>query len=164
MRTRIEQPTLKTWEEVNQTLKKIAEAQNEIAILESGMNIQIDAIKDAFTEKVKPYQEEIKKQEILVKEFVTENRTDLKGKSRKMTFGTVGFRASTKLSLPKSLEKVIAALRKKGMEDCIVIKETVNKDILKTYETADILAVGGKLKQEDTFWYDTEKAAVNEVS
>lgn len=163
MRTRIETTTLKNWEEVNGALRQIAEAQNEISILESGMNLQIDAIKSAFAEKVQPYQAEVKKQEMLVKEFVTENRTDLKGKSKKMTFGTVGFRASTKLSLPKNLEKVIAALKKREMHDCITVRETVNKDVLKTYETEDILAVGGKLKQEDTFWYDTKKEAVNEA-
>lgn len=163
MRTRIETTTLKNWEEVNGALRQIAEAQNEISILESGMNLQIDAIKSAFAEKVQPYQAEVKKQEMLVKEFVTENRTDLKGKSKKMTFGTVGFRASTKLSLPKNLEKVIAALKKREMNDCITVRETVNKDVLKTYGTEDILAVGGKLKQEDTFWYDTQKEAVNEA-
>lgn len=160
MRKRIEQPTLKSWDEVDAALKGIAEAQNEIAILESGMNMQIDAVKDAFAGKTKPYQETIKQQELLIQEYATRNREDMEGKSRKLTFGKVGFRLSTKVSLPKKLDKVIAALRRCGMEDCVNVKTTVNKDILKAYPAEDILKVGGTIKKEDTFWYETEKLSV----
>ena len=53
---------------------------------------------------------------------------------------------------------MIAALRKRGMEDCISVKETVNKDILKQYDEQRILEVGGSLKVEDAFWYETKQA------
>ena len=43
------------------------------------------------------------------------------------------------------------------MEDCIIVKETVNKDVLKTYDEKDIIKVGASLKKEDTFWYETRK-------
>lgn len=159
-RVRLERASLKTWEEVDQALKAIAEAQNEIAIVESSMNMQIDAIKAVHDEKVKGYREEIKKQELLIKEFTADSRDDLKGRSRELTFGKVGFRKSTKVVLPKALERVIASLKKNDMEDCIVVKETVNKDILKTYPEKDILKVGGKLKVEDAFWYETKMVEI----
>lgn len=135
MRKRMEDPVLKSWDEVDATLKQISECENQLAILESSMNIQIDAIK----------------------EFVSENKGELKGKSRELTFGRVGFRFSTKVSLPKNVEKIIKLLRKNEMEDCIIVKETVNKDILKAYDEKDIIKVGASLKKEDTFWYETRK-------
>lgn len=157
MRKRMEDPVLKSWDEVDATLKLISECENQLAILESSMNIQIDAIKEGFNDKATPYKEEIKKQEAMIKEFVSENKGELKGKSRELTFGRVGFRFSTKVSLPKNVEKIIKLLRKNEMEDCIIVKETVNKDILKAYDERDIIKVGASLKKEDTFWYETRK-------
>lgn len=122
MRKRMENPVLKSWDEVDATLK-----------------------------------EEIKKLEAIIKEYVTENKGDLKGKSRELTFGRVGFRFSTKVSIPKNVEKLIKLLRKNEMDDCIIVKETVNKDVLRTYDEKDIIKVGASLKKEDTFWYETRK-------
>lgn len=156
-RVRMEEPELKTWEDVNQALRLIAEAQNEIAMVEAGMNVQIDTIKLTYEEKIKEYKKQIKQQELLIKEFTTDRKDQLDGKTKDLTFGKVGFRKSTKLQLPKVLDKVIAALRKNGMEDCIIRKETVNKDILKQYDEQQILEVGGSLKVEDAFWYETKQ-------
>ncbi len=157
-RVRMERPELKTWDDVNEALRLIAEAQNEIAMMEAGMNVQIDTIKQAYEEKVQEYKKQIKQKELLIKEFTTDKRDQLDGKTKDLTFGKVGFRKSTKLQLPKALDKVIAALRKRGMEDCISVKETVNKDILKQYDEQRILEVGGSLKVEDAFWYETKQA------
>lgn len=157
MRKRMENPVLKTWNEVDAALKNISECENQLAILESSMNIQVDAIKEGFQSKAAPYKEEIKKLEATIKEFVTENKGDLKGKSRELTFGRVGFRFSTKVSVPKNVEKLIRLLRNNKMEDCIITKETVNKDVLRTYDEKDIIKVGAPLKKEDTFWYETRK-------
>lgn len=157
-RVRMEEPELKNWEDVNEALRLIAEAQNEIAMVEAGMNVQIDTIKLTYEEKIQEYKKQIKQQELLIKELTTDKKDQLDGKTKDLTFGRVGFRKSTKLQLPKALEKVIATLKKKGMEDCISVKETVNKDILKQYPEEEILAVGGSLKVEDAFWYETKQA------
>lgn len=156
-RVRMEEPELKTWEDVNQSLRLIAEAENEIAMVEAGMNVQIDTIKQTYEEKIREYKKQIKQQELLIKEFTTDKKDQLDGRTKDLTFGKVGFRKSTKLQLPKVLDKVIAALKKNGMDDCIIRKETVNKDILKQYKEQQILDVGGCLKVEDAFWYETKQ-------
>lgn len=158
-RKRMEDPTLKNWEQVDEALKTIAEAGNELEMLHSAMNLQVDALKKQFDEAARPYHEKIKQNELLVKEFASASRMGMDGKSKKLTFGIVGFRMSTKLGLPKDVAKVIANLRKYGMEKCITTKESVNKDILKTYEEKDILKVGGKLQKEDTFYYELNRIA-----
>lgn len=160
LRKRIGTPSLGSWDEVDASLKAIAEAENELAIIEAGMNIQVDAIKEAAEKTAKPYKETIKKHELMIKEYTSENRDSLTGKSRNLTFGKVGYRLSTKVTLPKVLDRVIKNLRKFDMEDCIVTKETVNKDVLKTYDEKDILKVGGKLKKEDTFYYEIQKDVI----
>ncbi len=156
-RVRMEGAELKNWEDVNEALRLIAEAQNEIAMVEAGMNVQIDTIKLTYEEKIQEYKKQIKQQELLIKDFTTDKKDQLDGRTKDLTFGKVGFRKSTRLQLPKALDKVIASLRKKGMDDCISVRETVNKDILRQYGEQQILDVGGSLKVEDAFWYETKQ-------
>lgn len=146
-RKRMEDPSLKSWDEVNAALKLIRDNEIELELIEADMGKKIA---------------DIKKLELQVKEFVTLNKAELKGKSREMDFGKVGFRMSTKLMLPKQVEKVIKTLKKYGMGDCITVKESVNKDILKTYDEKTILSVGGTLKKEDTFWYETNREELSD--
>lgn len=63
--------------------------------------------------------------------------------------------------LPKMIEAVLENLKKFNMHDCINTKESVNKDILKTYSPDVILNIGGTLKTEDTFWYETKRDALS---
>lgn len=121
-RKKVTEQVLKSWDEVNDSLKLIGEAQNAIDTIEA----------------------------------------ELKGKSKKLAFGTLGFRLSTKLILPKAIKTVIESLQRNGMMDCLTTKVTVNKEVLKTYDEAEILNVGASLKREDTFWYETDRHTVQD--
>ena len=96
----------------------------------------------------------------MIKEFTDEKRVELNGKSRSLVFGKVGYRKSSRVIVPKALEAVLVNLRRKQMDKCISVKETINKDVLKTYPEEDILAVGCSLKTEDTFYYEIDENAV----
>lgn len=161
-RKRMEEPELKDWEDVNRTLKLIRSAEIEVEKIEADMNQQINDIRETAEGLAQPHKDLIKRWELQLKEFVTLNKADLKGKSRAMSFGSVGFRLSTKLKLPKNEGPVIKQLRKLGMGDCINVKETVNKDILKTYDEKTIALVGGALNTADTFWYETNREEIKD--
>lgn len=163
-RKRMEEPALESWEEVDSTLKKIREAELEVSRISADMEKCIMDIKENTEKQITPYKNEVKKLELQIKEFVSLNKDELKGKSREMTFGTVGFRMSTKLVLPKVVDKMIKQLKKLGMGDCVTVKESVNKDILKTYDEKTILMVGASLKKEDTFWYETKQEEIADPS
>lgn len=104
-RKRMEDPSLKSWDEVNAALKLIRDNEIELELIEADMGKKIADIKEQAAEQAVPYRDDIKKLELQVKEFVTLNKAELKGKSREMDFGKVGFRMSTKLMLPKQVEK-----------------------------------------------------------
>ena len=108
----MEDPSLKSWDEVNAALKLIRDNEIELELIEADMGKKIADIKEQAAEQAVPYRDDIKKLELQVKEFVTLNKAELKGKSREMDFGKVGFRMSTKLMLPKQVEKVIKTLKK----------------------------------------------------
>lgn len=160
-RKRMEEPALKSWEEVDSTLKQIREAEIALSDISTTAEKLILDIKQQAEEDAQLHKDRIKQLELQVKEFTTVHRDEmLPAKSKEMTFGQVGFRMSTKVILPQKLERVIAKLKKLGMGDCIITKETVDKDILKTYSEKTILEVGGTLKKSDAFWYETKQEKI----
>lgn len=139
----IEAPSLKTWEDVNDALRQIAEEQS------------------------KPHKDKIARLEREIKDFTVEHRDEMgKTKTKTLTFGEVGFRLSTSISLPRAkekLEEIIRKLKARQMTDCIVVEEKVSKEALKKYGEDTVNAVGATWKQRDEFGYDLNLAKLEQV-
>lgn len=162
-RKRVTEPQLTSWEQVDECLKVMSDAENQLSVITADMNAAIAQAKKEAEERAAQYKEMIKQNEGKIKEFTTIRKEELKGKSRQLTFGTVGFRQSTKLLLPSDTAEVILKLRENGMADCINVKETINKDTVKSYPEEEILKIGGYLQRSDTFWYETDKDSLAEA-
>ena len=103
----IEEPTLKTWEDVNDALRQIAEAQIALGDIESDMQKQIIGAQKVAEEQSKPIKDAQARLEREIKAFVTDHRDEMgKAKTMTLTFGEVGFRLSTSISLPRAKEKL----------------------------------------------------------
>ncbi len=162
-RKRVTEPQLTSWEQVDECLQVMGDAENQLSVITADMNAAIAQAKKEAEERAAQYKEIIKQNEGKIKEFTTIRKEELNGKSRQLTFGTVGFRQSTKLLLPSDTAEVILKLRENGMADCISVKETINKDTVKAYSEEDILKIGGYLQRSDTFWYETDKDSLAEA-
>ena len=158
----IEAPSLKSWEDVNDALRQVAEAQIALNDIESDMQKQIVGAKKVAEEQSKPYKDAIARLEHELKDFVSEHRSDMgKNKSITLTFGEVGFRLSTSVSLPKAKEKladIIRRLKARQMMDCIISKEA-----LKKYGEDTVTAVGAIWKQKDEFGYEVNLEKLEQI-
>ena len=129
----VEAPSLHSWEDVNDALRQIAEAQIALGEIQS----------------------------------VTDHRDEMgKTKSMVLTFGEVGFRLSTSVSLPRAkekLEEIIRRLKSRQMTDCIVVEEKVSKEALKKYGEDTVNAVGATWKQSDVFGYEVNIAKLEQI-
>ncbi|MGB9903401.1 MAG: host-nuclease inhibitor Gam family protein [Desulfotomaculales bacterium] len=162
-RRRLEDTALKSWTEVDDTLREIGRIDLEIESMEAEYNRKITDLKEELANQAQPLQERKAFLERLVKEFAETHKDGLDGKkSRELNFGRIGFRQSTKVIL-RNVKAIIAALKARGMTDCIVIKEEVSKDTLKKYDPATVEAVGAKIKTEDVFWYEVNRDKLVEV-
>jgi len=149
---------LKSWGEVNSALKGIAQAEIELTKIEGDLNEQINAAKDAAAMAAAPLQRQLDNLAKQVKQFADLHREEFgKAKSKRLTFGEIGWRASSSISLPKDQAQVIEHLRKNGMEDCIKSKESINRDQLKQYPETEIIRCGATVKHKDEFWLETDK-------
>lgn len=163
----IEAPSLKSWEDVNDALRQIAEAQIALGDIESDMQKQIIGAQKVAEEQSKPIKDAQARLEREIKAFVTDHRDEMgKAKSMTLTFGEVSFRLSTSVSLPRSkdkLDELIRRLKSRQMIDCIVVEEKVSKEALKKYGEDTVNAVGATWKQSDVFGYEVNIAKLEQV-
>lgn len=163
----VEEPALKSWEDVNDALRQIAEAQIALGDIESDMQKQIIGAQKVAEEQSKPIKDAQSRLEREIKAFVTEHRDELgKAKSITLTFGEVGFRLSTSVSLPRAkekLEEIIRRLKSRQMHDGIVVEEKISKEALKKYGEDTVNAVGATWKQSDVFGYEVNIAKLEQI-
>lgn len=163
----VEAPSLHSWEDVNDALRQIAEAQIALGEIQSDMQKQILGAQKVAEEQSKPLNDNVAKLEREIKSFVTDHRDEMgKTKSVVLTFGEVGFRLSTSVSLPRAKEKldeIIRRLKSRQMTDCIVVEEKVSKEALKKYGEDTVNAVGATWKQSDVFGYEVNIAKLEQI-
>lgn len=163
----VEAPSLHSWEDVNDALRQIAEAQIALGEIQSDMQKQILGAQKVAEEQSKPLNDNVAKLEREIKSFVTDHRDEMgKTKSVVLTFGEVGFRLSTSVSLPRAkekLEEIIRRLKSRQMTDCIVVEEKVSKEALKKYGEDTVNAVGATWKQRDVFGYEVNIAKLEQI-
>lgn len=163
----VEAPSLHSWEDVNDALRQIAEAQIALGEIQSDMQKQILGAQKVAEEQSKPLNDNVAKLEREIKSFVTDHRDEMgKTKSMVLTFGEVGFRLSTSVSLPRAkekLEEIIRRLKSRQMTDCIVVEEKVSKETLKKYGEDTVNAVGATWKQSDVFGYEVNIAKLEQI-
>ena len=163
----VEAPSLHSCEDVNDALRQIAEAQIALGEIQSDMQKQILGAQKVAEEQSKPLNDNVAKLEREIKSFVTDHRDEMgKTKSMVLTFGEVGFRLSTSVSLPRAkekLEEIIRRLKSRQMTDCIVVEEKVSKEALKKYGEDTVNAVGATWKQGDVFGYEVNIAKLEQI-
>lgn len=163
----VEAPSLHSWEDVNDALRQIAEAQIALGEIQSDMQKQILGAQKVAEEQSKPLNDNVAKLEREIKSFVTDHRDEMgKTKSMVLTFGEVGFRLSASVSLPRAkekLEEIIRRLKSRQMTDCIVVEEKVSKEALKKYGEDTVNAVGATWKQSDVFGYEVNIAKLEQI-
>lgn len=158
---------LENWQQADDALRQIGENRRDLASIETMMNERIADAKADAEAKGRPIKDHIAMLEQALREFAMLHRADLgKAKSRTLTFGKVGFRQSTRLTLPRGVEKVktiIEELLRRGMKECVVYPEPkIDKDALKKYSAGEIAEVGAKLEVEDVFGYDVDEEALGQ--
>ena len=154
-RKRVEtEPALRSWQAVDDALRDIRECQHALTELEVEQARRIDAVKEECKKSALPLQNRIKRLEKDVKEFVDAHRAEMAGKSRTLTFGTVGYRRSSQLKLNLSVEDTIALLEALGHPELVRITKTLDKAALQRQPSELLDQIDAYIKTTDGFAYD----------
>lgn len=151
-------PTVTTLEEADATLARIAARKRELALLDLGLKEDVDALKLKCAEACEPIKQDIQALEQSLMRFGESRKAELfmKKRSRDLTFGVIGFRASSAVKPMKrtTWEQVLGFVRDAGMSECIRTKQEVDKEALRQLPPEKLAAVGCRLEQTDGFFYE----------
>ncbi|MDR2075616.1 MAG: host-nuclease inhibitor Gam family protein [Desulfovibrio sp.] len=157
-------PAIHTLDEADTLLAEIAGLKRSISLITLGAEERIEAVKKGVAQECDPIREEIAAREEALARFAEYHKGELftRRKSAQLTFGILGFRASSKLkTLHKwTWERVLGALREAGKRSCLRIKEEVDKEALKTLPPEQLAEFGVRLVTEDSFFYELDEALV----
>lgn len=163
-RKRITGTTLESWDEVDRCLAEIGRIDRELGLIEAAQQEQIDLTKASTKAAAEPLQNKKLGLEMAIKEFAEANRAEfIKVKNRELTFGTVGFRLSISVVI-KRIGDTVQALKDLNLRDCLIVKETPNKDVMRGLPLETLHAVGASLRQEDAFGYEIKREVLGEVA
>lgn len=163
-RKRMTSPGLSSWDDVDQALAEIGEIDRELGLIEASQQESIDRIKATTKTTAEPLQLRKAALEALIQQYAEANRGELqKTKTKALTFGTVGFRLSTRVVI-KRVADTLQALKDMGLKACIRVKEEVDKEAMKNLPLETLAAVGASLKTEDAFGYEVNREKLAEVA
>ncbi|PWM59587.1 MAG: hypothetical protein DBX91_06385 [Subdoligranulum variabile] len=149
-------PVLADWAAVDGALRDIRECEHALTELGVDRDRRIDAVRDEYRKMAEPLQNRLKKLGADVEAYVDAHRAELSGKSRKMNFGVVGYRISSKLMLPAGkVAEAIATLKAMGRKEFIKTTESLDREALKRQPAEFLEQIDAYVRQRDEFYYDT---------
>lgn len=138
------------------SIRRIGQLQGKIAQFEEDTKETINKAKKDLADKVKPLQEKITQHYESLEAFATTHRAEFKKqKSRKLNFGVLGWRKSTKIKTTKNTLGLIKEFLTKTMQkSCIRVKESVDKDALAKLTDEQLASVKARRDEKDVFFVE----------
>lgn len=156
--------TINDWDDVNLAFKELLKIKRSVTDEQNQLNKQIDDLKDVANKKMQPvlaYEKELVQN---IKAFcATRKKKKLdftNKKSRELTFGTVGYRASGKITYVKKAEEIIKELEKNQMQQCINETKTIKITALSGYKDDVLEKLGMRRSSRENFYYELKAEEV----
>jgi len=146
---------IKNWEDVDLALKELASLEVKRSEIEGELNERINELKKDAKKRVAPILEQIKHITKLIELFAINKKSEFaKKRTKELTFGKIGFRLVTSVSIPRDKAKVEAllkGLKAYGLSDCIKYEEKPDKEKLKELDDTTLVKLGLEKKVKDSF-------------
>jgi len=147
------------WQQADEKLKDLGVLIHTIAAAEADAKEAIDRIKDQLKKSTVPAAAQIEVLTASLQAFCAAHAEDFGGaKSRKLQFGTVGWRSSTAIKIANAKDTVdqIKVVFGKKAETYLRIKEEPDKDSLAKLTDEQLDAVGCRREKRDVFFAEPE--------
>lgn len=146
---------IQNFDDVDAALKELCECEVALTKIEGKVTLECNEIKERYKAKTEPLVNKAAfiRQEIT--NFCEANKAEFSQKrSKELVFGTIGYRLSKSVSLPRVKEKVeslIKAIKSYGFKDCISYTEKPNGEALAELDDGDLVKLGLKRVVKDNF-------------
>jgi phage host-nuclease inhibitor protein Gam len=144
------------WPFADEYIRQIGNLQMQIKQAEEAAKDDINEVKAELAKKVKPPQDKIKLYVRSLEAFAALHKKDFgKKRSRKLSFGILGWRKSHPISIKKNtLERIKQVFTKAKQKMYIRVKESVDKEALAKLTEEQLASVGARRKEKDVFFVE----------
>jgi len=149
--------TIADWQNADDFIKKIGTYQLSIKQAESDANDTINDEKKKLAETANPLLEKIKILSDSLEAFAANHVDDFgKAQSKKINFGTLGWRKSTSISIKATTLELIKKAFGKKADMYIRTKEEVNKETLSELTDQQLVSVDARRKPREVFFVEPD--------
>lgn len=141
--------------EADTLLKQISDINANLRKIEADADIKVNEIKEEMKEKAEQLLEQKELLEKSIGIYCEYNKGELFGdkKTIELTFGLFGYRQSTSIAVKQT---TLELLKKHGLEEAIITKESPNKDIMRDWSEEKLKLVDARRNVEDKFWVEAK--------
>jgi len=149
--------SIKNWVHADETIRAISVHQALIRKLEDTAKCRIDKVKADIAAKIKPSQDVIKIHQRSLEAFATSRQADFgKDRSKKLNFGTLGWRKSTAINITKKTLELLKQVFGSKAKAFIRTKEEPDKEAMARLTDEDLVRVGARRKSKDVFFVEPD--------
>lgn len=153
---REESMQINSFSDVDVALKRLCEVSVGIEKINGEVTLECNRIKESRKSEVERLENEKNFIEQQITLFCEDNKAEFAEKrSKEFTFGTIGYRISKSVSIPRvaaKLESLLNAIKAFGLgKECISYEEKPNKEALAELDDADLARLGLKRVVKDNF-------------
>jgi phage host-nuclease inhibitor protein Gam len=160
-RKRITSPQqIKNLDDANAALAEIGSLELRLEKIDGEASQRIGKIKEAAASAGEESRDRIKELESALALFAEYNKAELfrEKKTIELSYGEIGFRKSTKVSVKKS---TIELLKKLFPGKGIRVKEEIDKEALAEFEDGELAQVDAAKVENDVFGYKVNRDEIN---
>lgn len=160
MRIKPQVGKLESLDDVNLALRDIGLKEKELDAIDSKAAKEIAEIKTRAAKDGEELRKEIAETAAKIQAYAEYNKADLfkDKKSVDLSFGKIGYRQSTKISVKKT---TLELLKKLGFKSCVRIKEECDKDAMSNLTDDDLKSVDAARKVSNDFFCEANMEEVN---
>lgn len=160
MRIKPQVGKLESLDDVNLALRDIGLKEKELDAIDSKAAKEIAEIKTRAAKDGEELRKEIAETAAKIQAYAEYNKAELfkDKKSVDLSFGKIGYRQSTKISVKKT---TLELLKKLGFKSCVRIKEECDKDAMSNLSDDDLKSVDAARKVSNDFFCEANMEEVN---
>jgi len=152
---------VENWVHADLLIREIGDLEIQIEGAQEMATADINDIKAQLVKTTKPLQGRIKTITRDLEAFAVNNRQDFGvAKSRKLSFGILGWRFSSSVSISNdiTLGLIKKVFSRSVRKSCIIVKESVDKNSLAKLTEEQLASVSAQRKSKDTFFVEPVKS------
>jgi len=158
-RSKIEAVTfeVESWAAADKALKQLGDLELDNTSIQNRAKAAIDEIKAEAADHTAKNNAKIKAITKGLEVFALQNKSEFSGKSKKLGFGSIGWRKSTAIKISKhTLTLIKKVFSKAKAANYIKVKETVNKTALASLTDEQLAGVEARREGRESFYAEPD--------